>query len=236
MALAIIRGNERLAMLRVSLPLALSLFSAGRPMAAASMAFSVREPGSGGPPAAETAPPADQSRYGLPPAPISPPPSFAVEDPEPHAPNFTFTPLLGQVGAHGGLGFDMTLGIGYAAIGFRRAASEEFCLFCADAESESQSAFLAGVRLPLPAGSLSARTGFAAVKRVRKENFVSDGSFFSEPRYDLRTFEGMGVPLQFDLQAGGRFVGFCLSVGGVFDRDGGAVDAMIGMPFGYLHP
>lgn len=145
-----------------------------------------------------------------------------------------FMPMMGGLNGQLGGGVDVAMGYGHLAAGVRHIGAEELCIMCQDAEEESQTSFLLGVRQEFAVGVLSFKSGFTKVNRLTKENFVSNGSMFSDPQYDLKKYDGFGVPFQFDLVLGGRYLGLDLSFLTLVDGEGGSAGFLIGLPMGLL--
>jgi hypothetical protein len=171
------------------------------------------------------------------PAPIDERPDAAWDSREDPAVRLSFIPLLGSVGGMPGVGGEFGMGYKVLAWGIRASGGSEFCVFCGDPEKESQISFLFGVRSEFEIGVISLKSGLTRIERTKRGEQIEDGGgmgFFSTPEYEMRNYEGLGVPLQFDLILGGRFVGVDFSMTFLQDGEGGSTSILIGIPFGYL--
>jgi hypothetical protein len=171
------------------------------------------------------------------PAPIDERPDAAWDSREEPAVRLTFMPMLGSVGGMPGVGGEFGMGYKALAWGIRASGGSEFCIFCSEPEKESQISFLLGVRDEFEIGVLSFKSGLTRIERTRRGQRIEDGGetgFFSTTEYEMHTHEGLGVPLQFDLILGGRFVGVDFSMTYLHDGEGGSTSILIGIPFGYL--
>lgn len=142
------------------------------------------------------------------------------------------TPMLGLVGGVPGVGVELGLGYGKAAGGIRYADGTQFCLMCYDEvpASETQIAFLAGVREEMTHGSISLKSGVVLVDRDTPDDSPDTGYGPA----GFRNYKGFGIPFQLDLMLSGRFIGLSLSATVVADGDGGSAGLMAGIPFGLL--
>lgn len=156
------------------------------------------------------------------------------EDP---AVRLIFMPLIGTVGGMPGMGGEFGMGYKAVAWGVRASGGTEFCIFCGDPEKESQISFLLGVRHEFEIGVLSLKSGMTKLERTTRGDRIESGGgmgIWSTTEYEMLDYEGLGVPIQFDLILGGRFVGVGFSLSFLQDGLGGSSSVLIGIPFGYL--
>lgn len=152
----------------------------------------------------------------------APSPSAAGADPKLR---LALTPMLGITGRLG-VGADVGMVHGRAAWGLHSAYVSEVCVMCdRDPETEGQVGLMAGVREEFGYGSVSFRSGIAMIARDTKDYDFTHG---------VRTYKGLGVPIQLDMMVGGRFIGLSISVMVLVDGDGGSSGLMAGIPFGLL--
>ncbi len=85
-----------------------------------------------------------------------------------------------------------------------------------------------------PAGTLSVLTGLSHYSGIHKDNFVTNGSFFTESDYDLKEFDGYGTPLEFNFILGGTGVGLGLSLIMNINDSNPSTGFFVGIPFGLL--
>lgn len=143
-------------------------------------------------------------------------------------------PMAGGIspGPAWGLGLNASRGAFMGSV--RYIAANEVCIMCEDSEEMRQTLFLFGPKIESPLGYIAVMSGVSNESGTRKENFVREGSMFSDSDYDVVAYSGFGVPIVLDLNLTTRYIGIGTSFIANINSHNPGAGLMLNLPLGSI--
>lgn len=143
-------------------------------------------------------------------------------------------PMVGKAGPGPALGIGLNASRGSFMGSARFIAADEICIFCDESEEMRQSLFLFGVKREGALGYFAVMSGLSRESGIRKENFVREGTMFTDSEYDVVSYDGFGVPIVVDMNLTTRYIGIGTSFIANINNHNSRAGLMLSLPLGSI--
>lgn len=143
-------------------------------------------------------------------------------------------PMIGGAGPGPAVGIGLNASRGTFMGSVRFIGADEICIMCDASEEMRQSLFLFGAKHEGSLGYFAVMSGLSRESGIKKENFVREGTMFSDSEYDVVDYSGFGVPIVVDLNLTTRYIGIGTSFTANINSHNSSAGLMLNLPLGSI--